>query len=978
MFTQNFRKIPPVVCFLLFILIFQGQAQQKNARAFFENRPEYLLKSEGQQDRRQGIHSGNLIRTLFYNYGTIGYPYTTPAVEWPKGSNHNYIFEFGVIAAAEVIDIYGDTIHIVDDGIIGGIAGEGGDVSPAGEVWGWQPLPGYAAEGQNGIAMSDKPFTWPQKWPNRPDDWAGKWIGEYGKGLAISDQESYYVMDDRDNKEFAYIPNENDSTRGGLGLQVEVRGYQWAHTLAEDCIFWVYEITNTGTKDLKKVVFGMYGDADVGGAEDWNDDDSYFDIRRDMVFQWDHDNRGIWGGAVGYFGFKYLESPGNPFNGIDDDGDGMVDERRDDGIDNDGDWRPERDDVGQDGLRDTNDPGEGDGVPTPGEPNFDETDIDESDQIGLTSFNSFVWPSVRVSDDEEMWRRLTPGSFPQPAQNVDIVFLYGSGYFPLKAGQTQRFSIALLLGEDEEDLLRNADVVQKIYNANYHFAKAPDKPTVTAVPGDGRVTLYWDHKAEWSYDPISGEDFEGYRIYRATDPGFNEARTITDGQGNLTLFEPVAQFDLKNGIKGYQPLDYNGIKYYLGNDSGLRHTWTDTNVVNGVTYYYAVVSYDRGDTLALIPPTECTKVIDIDEAGNLKTDINTVIVTPAASPPDFEPPSIAQPVERVQGVGTGDVTPVIIDPFRVKDGATYEVVFSDTLDNRLAYQVREITDGTPVIKIKKSFRFKNEEGNPVFDGIHLFVRSDSLQHDVEHSGWINGQSNYQYEIGLFHNGTPFPADYEIRFGTQRTDDVFGITVPFEVWNVTLDEPARFGLIDNDNNGAWSPGDDIVFLIGESGVNPSWKVRFLLPSDSSTAIPPQSGDVFFFATKKPFASGDVFRFGTKGPSIKTQTTASLLDKIVVVPNPYVATNILEPANQQLNGRGQRRIDFINVPTRATIRIFTVTGQLVQTLHSSGALSSGTVSWNLLTKDNAEAAYGVYIYQVDAPGIGKKIGKFALIK
>ena len=32
--------------------------------------------------------------------------------------------------------------------------------------------------------------------------------------------------------------------------------------------------------------------------------------------------------------------------------------------------------------------------------------------------------------------------------------------------------------------------------ADYQFAQPPDKPTLTAVPGDGRVTLYWDTKSE--------------------------------------------------------------------------------------------------------------------------------------------------------------------------------------------------------------------------------------------------------------------------------------------------------------------------------------------------------------------------------------------------------------------------------------------------------------------------------------------------
>ena len=79
-----------------------------------------------------------------------------------------------------------------------------------------------------------------------------------------------------------------------------------------------------------------------------------------------------------------LETPGNATDGLDNDGDGLVDESRTDGIDNDGDWNPDSDDLGEDGLANTNDAGEGDGAPTPGEPNFDELDVDESDQVGLT------------------------------------------------------------------------------------------------------------------------------------------------------------------------------------------------------------------------------------------------------------------------------------------------------------------------------------------------------------------------------------------------------------------------------------------------------------------------------------------------------------------------------------------------------------------------------------------------------------------
>src|SRR5436190_18907003 len=54
--------------------------------------------------------------------------------------------------------------------------------------------------------------------------------------------------------------------------------------------------------------------------------------------------------------------------------------------DEDMDWNQDLDDVGADGVAGTHDTGEGDGMPTAGEPNFDQTDLNESDQIGLTGF----------------------------------------------------------------------------------------------------------------------------------------------------------------------------------------------------------------------------------------------------------------------------------------------------------------------------------------------------------------------------------------------------------------------------------------------------------------------------------------------------------------------------------------------------------------------------------------------------------------
>lgn len=89
-------------------------------------------------------------------------------------------------------------------------------------------------------------------------------------------------------------------------------------------------------------------------------------------------------------------------------------------------------------------------------------------------------------------------------------------------------------------------------------------PAVTAVAGDNRVTLYWDDVAEKSIDPISGKDFEGYRVYRSTDPGFNDMTPITDMFGSVSYRKPLAQFDLVNGLKGAAAVAVNGVHFEIG------------------------------------------------------------------------------------------------------------------------------------------------------------------------------------------------------------------------------------------------------------------------------------------------------------------------------------------------------------------------------------------------------------------------------
>ncbi|MBT8400105.1 MAG: hypothetical protein KJO98_06490, partial [Rhodothermia bacterium] len=735
------------------------QAGNQAGGAVVEDCPDFT-------NRRDVIMNGNRITSQIQNFGSISSPGNTITdIVWNR---LGYGYEFGPFVAAEImapkedpnsvlrtdttgsplLDENGDSVyvwHIVSDGL----TSNGGETSPDGLTWwGWQPIPCAQPVGSfeglqvvnpesRFIPTSDaqddnldgKPDSWPDEWFN-PNLQEYVWPGALQQGASNADKELLYFMNDYSNEEFAYYPFENDTTQRGLGLEVETRIYQWANPLAEDVMFLVYKITNKSDKDLDKVIFGMWGDPHVGGPRDWPDDWAFFDKSRNLVYAWDDDGRSDIAGVVpGYFGYKFLESPGvgNEIldgvafegDGIDNDNDGMVDESWTDGIDNDGDWNAETDDVGVDGIPGTGDEGEGDGLPTagsqfditkPGEPNFEFTDIDESDQIGLTSFASPPFAGNRISNDDRVWNFVQPGRFDVvPTEPGDYVFLYGSGDFKLRAGETKRFSIALIIGENLEDLFLNSETSQQIYNVGYRFARPPDKPIVKAVAGDEKVTLYWGSRSEESIDPLSrSKDFEGYVIYRSTDHEFSDLQTITDINGSRFLFRPLttergveAKFDLDNGIRGPSPIPFpqRGVSFDLGDDTGLFHTFVDSNnVINGQTYFYAVTAYDRGfeggDEGSLqggIAPSESAKTITYDPTTDRYIfDVNTVQVVPGPRVAGYAPPSIeaAGGVVQESGIGTGDIMLNIIDEFAIPEGGSFRIDF-DEVGNDLVYTVTD-------------------------------------------------------------------------------------------------------------------------------------------------------------------------------------------------------------------------------------------------------------------------------------------------
>lgn len=121
--------------------------------------------------------------------------------------------------------------------------------------------------------------------------------------------------------------------------------------------------------------------------------------------------------------------------------------------------------------------------------------------------------------------------------------------------------------------------------------------------------------------------------------------------------------------------------------------------------------------------------------------------------------------------------------------------------------------------------------------------------------------------------------------------------------------------------------------------------------------------------------------TKLGAVAFKPGMDVSDEVVVVPNPYSVSTGFE---NRMNWPGApNEIHFLNLPAYCTLKIYTVTGELIKTIpHTTG---SGDETWTALRTDsNQYPASGVYIVVVDEPKdleknpLTKQFIKFVIVR
>jgi hypothetical protein len=285
------------------------------------------------------------------------------------------------------------------------------------------------------------------------------------------------------------------------------------------------------------------------------------------------------------------------------------------------------------------------------------------------------------------------------------------------------------------------------------------------------------------------------------------------------------------------------------------------------------------------------------------------------------------------------------------------------------------------------------------------IESDTIQNLN-----VNDQIGFQtYEIRFTSSGSEYYLTGS-NFGSQpwmKDDPKASDRVPFEIWDVgtteSEDDDYRITIKTMDTYASNKDDSNRVDQDGKwsrltEGINAGdWEPLFGFLQDSTYSEPlpetsgsipranpeasrmgkfiisgdlPEVGTVIRISSWVPLSSADIFSVVAVQPDRENFAVASeTTDEISVFPNPYFGANSLE------RDKYQRFVRFTNMPTRATVRIFTLAGVYIQRLDKND--DTQWLDWDLRNRDGLPVASGVYIIHLEMPNVGEKILKLSVI-
>jgi hypothetical protein len=97
----------------------------------------------------------------------------------------------------------------------------------------------------------------------------------------------------------------------------------------------------------------------------------------------------------------------------------------------------------------------------------------------------------------------------------------------------------------------------------------------------------------------------------------------------------------------------------------------------------------------------------------------------------------------------------------------------------------------------------------------------------------------------------------------------------------------------------------------------------------------------------------------------------LKQVHTVPDPYYAVSQFDL------GPSTKQLQFVNLPPVATIRIYSLSGVLVDIVVHNDPAGGGVAQWDLRNRSNQFVASGVYFYHLTTPEGREHVGRFTVV-
>lgn len=583
-----------------------------------------------------------------------------------------------------------------------------------------------------------------------------------------------------------------------------------------------------------------------------------------------------------------------------------------------------------------------------------------------------------------------------------------------------------------DDILQKYDAGLKYYNL------VVTKDTLDASKFDPNYRKYSfeGFKLYKSYNGSTWQLMSQWDIanrYKVTKQGMEiiGPDTLFTGLTNYYEFDPT-YIPLNTTLNFTCPQSLDSAFMTDADNAGLSYSYEDNNLINGNTYYYSVTAYGINFNSGKF--TDSLNVVSITgkTPQYFETSINAgaKTVIPRTDPADYVASSWLVTANGGLAYGKSLFVTASMDAPKLVKSAVYKQVFGPVTRGDLygpsvylpviSYKVLDANDSTIVPLTNISLTYDSTTlgwVKPAF----LYTPSDNYVTIKNQVTGVNPAAFGVYKIDPWYRG-PDTAYCKVNetageawpwaFRASVLKIIWHLvagggdtlvsndTISCEVWDETNNVPIAADTVTMTNltTSGWNFGANVSaagrtiisasVLAAGNAINARrymniCGLRYYFNNPAKSAL----GKYMTWATHP--GEGDIWRIYPSGVTIPTEgeyqqitinkaywATTVDWNRVKVVPNPYLVRNKWETSNERA------KLQFINLPAKCTIKIFTIAGNLIKVIeheNDSQTTQGGTAWWDpMLTMNNQNVASGVYIYYVNAPGIGTSIGKFAVIK